>query len=433
MGINRFKLNGNTRTQLVFAILSIILLIFAISFYLLNNIQFLSIVLLVLNFLSLIKFNKSIPVFILFFFILIFTFPFLNFSFAAKQISFWPDFLNHDSLIKACFVHFLFVFALFNTITTNISFNEINSITRPSSLISIFLIIICTFILLFSLQGDNIFISGSYSNNSEVTKSPIYEYFIIFFILLRVYLPKYKSFQFFYWGLFIFYVVKTLLYGGRIEVVQIGLVLLFSDFVNSGFMKSANRLFLMLLSLIYMNILLSNIRANPMILFSDEYYQLFDPFANDNDIESSLQGDVVQSTSRIIGMSSLEQVNFKFRAISFLNFLLSPLFISNILGSTSNLAIFKQELYQSGGGGLISGYFYFWLGYFGPIFIGVIIGIIINLYKMNKYIYIYVFSILVTFPRWIAYNPVLIVKFCFFVMVLFYFTEKVILKRSTNR
>ena len=429
MGSNRFKLNGQARAQLVYAILSIILFSFAITFFLIDNIKFLSIILLILNFLSLIKFNKSIPVFILFFFILIFTLPFLNFSFTAKQISYWPDFLNQNSLIKACFVHFLFVFSLFNSITGKVSFSSINSITRPSSLISIILILICSVILLFSLQGDNIFISGSYSNNSDVSKSPVYEYFIIFFILLRFYLPKSKLFQVFYWGLFTLYVFKTLLFGGRIEVVQISLVVLFSDFVNSRFMKNSNRLLLILLGLIYLNILLSNIRANPMLVLSDEYYQLFDPFSNDNDIESSFQGDVVQSTSRIIGISGLDQFDWKFRAISFLNFLASPFFISNILGTTSNLATFKQELYQSGGGGLIGGYFYFWLGYLGPILIGIVIGSLINYYKSNKYTYIYIFSILVSFPRWLAYNPILIVKFCFFVVALFFVFERLIPKK----
>jgi hypothetical protein len=219
------------------------------------------------------------------------------------------------------------------------------------------------------------------------------------------------------------------LFGGRIEVVQISLVVLFSDFVNSRFMKNSNRLLLILLGLIYLNILLSNIRANPMLVLSDEYYQLFDPFSNDNDIESSFQGDVVQSTSRIIGISGLDQFDWKFRAISFLNFLASPFFISNILGTTSNLATFKQELYQSGGGGLIGGYFYFWLGYLGPILIGIVIGSLINYYKSNKYTYIYIFSILVSFPRWLAYNPILIVKFCFFVVALFFVFERLIPKK----
>lgn len=88
-----------------------------------------------------------------------------------------------------------------------------------------------------------------------------------------------------------------------------------------------------------------------------------------------------------------------------------------------NLASYKQDIYQSGGGGLIAVYFYTWLSYIGPIVSGIFIGFSISTVFKNSSIAIKIYGllILVTFPRWYAYNPIFLVKFCIYGVLLYLF------------
>ena len=222
-----------------------------------------------------------------------------------------------------------------------------------------------------------------------------------------------------YYILYFAYVFKTLLFGGRIEVVEISLVVLFIDIIPK-YKISASKIIIILFLLFYVNLIISNIRSNPLSLLNGEYIELLNPFDSNNDFESSTQGDVIQSSGRLIGILNTNSTDYFFRTSSFLNYLSSPFFISSLFNSTSNLAKYKQDTFQSGGGGLISIYFYFWLSYLGPIFIGIILAIFINFSTYNIYFLLYSFTLFITFPRWVAYNPIFLLKFCLFTILFFF-------------
>jgi len=405
--------------RFVFLLLSTPIIVCSLFFYHFESLKYLSLSLLILNILSLIKFRKSIPLFILFFYITLFTQPLINFSFFSKQISFWTDFQKSDILLNVCLVQILFLYVFFNTIKRNINFDFFKKLFVKNAFLTFILFSICILILLFGLRGENIFQSGSYANNENVEKSSIHEYFIIFFLLFRIFMPINKFTKSIYYILFFTYIFKTLLFGGRIEVVEISLVVLFIDIIPK-YRISASKLIIVLFALFYINLIINNIRSNPLNLLNGEYIELLNPFNSNSDFESSTQGDVIQSSARIIGIVKTNNADVFYRFSSFLNYLSSPFFVSNFFDSTSNLAKYKQDIFQSGGGGLISIYFYFWLGYLGPILIGFILAILINFSTYNIYYYIYSFTLFITFPRWVAYNPIFLLKFCFFSIIFFF-------------
>jgi hypothetical protein len=417
--------------RFLYLILSSVVLFSSFIFFYIENLKLLSITLIILNLLSLLKFNKSLPLFILFFYIAIFSQPIFNFSFFSKQISFWTDFQNTKTLLQVCFIQVLFLFSIFNTINRNINYSSFKLFGTKNSILSFLLFIMCVLILIFGLRGENIFQSGSYANNENVEKSPIHEYFIIFFLLFRIFMPVNKLSKFIYLSLFSIYIIKTLIYGGRIEVVEISLLVLFIDVIPKYNIKTS-RIIIGLLILFYFNLIINNIRSNPLSLVNGEFLQLLNPINTNNDFESTTQGDVIQSSARMIGLINYEIVDFSFRITSFISYLSSTFFISDIFNATPNLAKFKQDIYQSGGGGLISSYFYFWLSYSGPVIIGLILGSIINCAYINKYYYLYVFTLLISFPRWVAYNPIFLLKFCLFGVIIFFICRNIFFNKLTN-
>jgi hypothetical protein len=158
------------------------------------------------------------------------------------------------------------------------------------------------------------------------------------------------------------------------------------------------------------------IRSNPVDFISGYYLQYFDPrnfLFSDNNLTylASNQGDVIQSSGRILGLIQNNILSFSDRLLSFFSYILSPIIPSKLLPEYSNLASYKQDLYRSGGGGLIGVYFYTWLGLVGPIISGIFIGYFIkSFYSKNSIYYkLYGLCILITFPRWYAYNPIFLV------------------------
>ena len=140
----------------------------------------------------------------------------------------------------------------------------------------------------------------------------------------------------------------------------------------------------------------------------------------------------MQSSSRIIGLIDNGYLDLGKRVVSFIYFCFSSITISSFLPDFVIFARYKQDIYQSGGGGLIGAYSYGWLGIFGPILFGLFIAYFINasFLKRNNYLKVYGILLLITFPRWYAYNPMTISKFCIYGIILFaifnikYFNKK---------
>jgi hypothetical protein len=215
------------------------------------------------------------------------------------------------------------------------------------------------------------------------------------------------------------YVFKTLSYGGRIEVVEISILYLFVVF---DFFK--NQKFLFYIG-IFLSILLLKffavLRFDPDLIFSFDY--IIDDYFLQKDIVSSQYGDVFQSSLRVLGLLQDGIFSAVDRIYSFVLVLFGAILPSAFMPDVYNLSTYRQDYASSGGGGLISAFSYIWISYFGPVLFGFFTGFIVRMLfiSSNFYIHIYSFMVLVSVPRWFAYYPVGLFKFCFLAVFLTYF------------
>jgi hypothetical protein len=214
------------------------------------------------------------------------------------------------------------------------------------------------------------------------------------------------------------YLSKTAAFGGRIEILQI--VLLVTYVVTNFGARGKKIIFASLVILYFVLSLIEIVRANPLSLFDQGEFNFGNLFFNNNwrdlGYVSNTYSDVLQSSMRIIGLLQDHYIDFEFRISSFLSVLVSPIVPTSMMPEFYNLSTAYQNIAQSGGGGLISAFGYIWLGFFGPIIIGFAIGFVINSFYSNNspVLNMYGLLLLVTFPRWFSYYPVPLIKLCLF-------------------
>lgn len=410
--------------------ISALLLVLGSVCFLLQEFQLLTISMIFIHVILLVKFLKNSPILLILLFSLLHALVYFDFFILNRAISFWKDFQDENFLSKTLYSHFLFIFIFGNIIShfelVNSKRFDFKTIFSGNSLVFTLLSVIGVIIIFFGITGETI-ASGSYANGNQV-KSPFFEYFILIYFLLLIFAKNKKSHNAVLVILFICYVLKSLLYGGRIEVLQLCL-LLFLILVDLKKNISRYRLVVVLFCLFYFNSIIGVIRSNPFVIYEPNFTEIFNPLntlkqnTSLNSI-SSTEGDVVQASARMIGLVEINEITVQQRFLGFFYFIFSGFIPSSYLPDYVSLASYKQTLYESGGGGLISSYFFVWFGYFGPILSALFLGLVINYFYIyrfeSKILFVYGFCLLTTFPRWHSYNPILIVKFSLYGVVAYY-------------
>lgn len=328
-------------------------------------------------------------------------------------ISYWPAFqtsldINFISLLNCLFIlSVLFGIGSVNRLTS-IKFKFVGII--EDKLIFYIVLFSLALIIVFAISGENIFVSGRYGTG-EVSKSPLYEYAIILFLLLVLMIDVHSKVQVTLLVVTFFtYNIKSLIFGGRIEVLQLCLLYsyFFFDFFNNQKIKVVVGC---LLAFIFMNVV-GQIRSNPFLLYSLNDLIFFPDFDVERTNISTQFGDVYQSSLRVIGLLQEGVINTFESTVSFLSVILGSVFPSTVLPEVYNLSVYRRDLYMSGGGGLISAYSFIWLSYLGPIVFGLFIGRSIRGFYLSQSLVVRVYGllVLVTFPRWFAYYPVALFK-----------------------
>lgn len=423
-----YKLSGKSFS---FAnVLSIVIFISGLFFLLFNNVKALCLIAVLLNTVFIFKFKENVPLFILFIFIYFYTFTFIYYFFFNYYLSVWLDFQSFDTYKKVLINHYVFIFVL-GFFTSSITYSnlrlKLNEIVRFNIVLYYVLCLVFILLVFFGIRGENIFESGIYADSETMKKTTLHEYNIIVYLFILIYSKNNSFYLFLNSFLLLLFISKTLLFGGRIEVLEICLLYFYFYYVFRNKVDYRHILFLSIVGFLFMYIF-QNIRNNPLALINLELGSIFDfselfNFKSAKTYIDSNQGDVLQSSARMIGLVDVGLIPFYNRIFGSIIFIFSIILPSNFLPEFSNLSVFKQELYSSGGGGLISTYFYVWYSYLGPIIIGFLLSIIFNSFfkSNNTYIKIYGLTILISFPRWFAYNPIQIVKFCLLPVLILFF------------
>lgn len=380
---------------------------------------------LVVWFYGLINVRKSIPLII--FYVFIFSYisiPYHHY-FSHRQISVYDDFQSEALINQVAFLNTVFLAVLGCMLrgVNDVNLSNPREWCKSNKVIFYISLLPCLISLLFGLSGESIISAGYGSGLSE--KSALHEYFIVFSLFCWLFMEKNNRLQWIILSILIIgYSFKTLIYGGRIEVIQ---VLLLWGFAGHNYLKSYSKLKLSFLTGISLAVLLSLgiVRGNlPALVVSDSPINKFFEIIFRPDINPyvlSTSADVYYASMRLLGMADAGYIDFDFRVTSFISFLFNlPLSFSS-LKEAANLAALHSSVFPVGGGGLISAYFFIWMGYFGVVIIAFLLGFTIREFykKPHSFWRIYGLLVLVTFPRWWGYTPINLTKLCLVGVILY--------------
>lgn len=273
--------------------------------------------------------------------------------------------------------------------------------------------------IIFGIRGENMFISGGYSTGAVETGS-MNEYVIIFFICAYIYSGGTRTHLAVLNVLAFVFVLKNLAFGGRIVSLMLILVLFILHYRYQ--LRFRTFVALALAGYLFM-FAFESIRQNPWAFVNGDYETLFFSGQRNETVHISNQGDVVQASSRLIAMVREHIMQVGERVDALFYFLISIFFPYSYLPPLANLAVYKADVYVSAGGGLVSAYFYVFGGFFAVAGAAVYIGRFLSPPLHGKYTIRFFYFVMVafTFPRWFAYNPIILFKLCFYGVIVFIF------------
>lgn len=287
------------------------------------------------------------------------------------------------------------------------------------------LILIQLIIVLFGKTGDTIFESGGYSTVDSNVKSTgglaIFEYFLVLYPVAYIYSGGLRKRIILLATVAIFYCIKAVLFGGRVEMLQFLLMAFILHFDSSSF--SLKKIGIIALPFVVFFILFGGLfRGAPdmslgsMITVLKENQEILTTLIFGNHI------DVYYSSTRLYGFCEDGILSIFERGRIFLLNILAIFVPYSKLPPEADLAGFKKDEYFAGGGGLFPVYFFVYLSYFGVLMISSVVGvffrkIILSPHKVSKYFLLYISMILSTFPRWYAYSANVFYKYCLYSVI----------------
>lgn len=228
---------------------------------------------------------------------------------------------------------------------------------------------------------------------------------------------------------FAFYIVKDLLYGGRIDSIML---LLIAYMVYFRYKINFRQTIVLLFIGFFCFLLFGAFRANTT--------QTIDKAATYTISELSLSTgnsqDVYYASMRIVYLIKHGFLDFTTRLNSFVCFLLSLVVPYSKLPPEANLASYMMIRYSSGGGGLAPVFIYTWLSYPGVIVAGALIGKLLTGLisgRLGKYAFFFGCFAMATTPRWYAYYPITLVKLCVYALIFFWLIERIRTNRINTR
>jgi hypothetical protein len=341
-------------------------------------------------------------------------------------IAIYQNYNNPNLFGEALKIHLLFLLSIniFYHPQPTISYIGNNLKFYKNNYIFYINLIVILFLIFFSKTGVNIFEAGGYGKvkGSSIGGLALYEYFTVFFLLGYLFSNKSVIKKRILLACGFIYCLKALSLGGRVEIIQFFL-LVFILFFEKTF--SVKKILLVLVIGYFFNEIFGVIRANPALLFDGGYSFILKSFTFDYDnvdIIINNQGDIWYASARLLGFIKDGILDIGDRLYSFFNWVLSIFLPSKFVSAKANLASYLQSDYPSGGGSLISIYFYTWLSLPGVVFIAAYLSKLINnaYNSKNQYLVMYVILILSTFPRWFGYNPISMFKLSFYIIPLYF-------------
>lgn len=285
--------------------------------------------------------------------------------------------------------------------------------TKKSLIIFSFCILGALVCMIKGKSGANIFSSGGYGNTiSTLEVSSMFGYGILFILCALIYANTSRKIKIVILTSML-YVVRDLMFGGRIDSIMLILILFIMYF---RFILSKKKILTyMILGFFFM-----------------KSWEVFRSMTDGNLISMLNSGsvsagfisgnasDVYYASMRIIDMIDKNLLTISDRILSGFYFLLSIVIPYNKLPDLANLSSYMPD-YNSGGGGLAPIFMFAMYGVFGVIVFAMFIGKKINNMltgNCGQYGYVYGVLLIATVPRWFAYYPINAIKYCLYGVVI---------------
>lgn len=376
--------------------------------------------------------RKSQLLLILTFFCSLYTIPPIINVFFKIELSAYSRFNNSESLYLPLVIHTLFIFIIschcYCPKTTahplKISSNDFSKYESKSRY---YLMLLCALLCMFlGKSGQTIFERQGYGQSGS-SSSAIYEYFCFFFLLSAIFAGNNQNKKYFLLGTALLYAMKSLLYGGRVEVIQILIlvfILYFQDKFHTGILLGG------LIGGYILMTLIGNFRGGLQFDF-DSFSQLLGYNMSRNRLVNN-ESDVWYASAVILASLKTTAVTTQYRVIATIYYFIRLIVPSSLLNQTYNVVPYLQKyLTAFGGGGLFSAFLYFYFGAVGVILGAILIGKMFQgATKNSQSIFLKIFLIqsFTMLPRWFAYSPEAICKTAFYAVFAFYLLTRVRLK-----
>lgn len=378
-------------------------------------------VILMMNILLILRYYKFPALVILFSFILLYVHEAYYFFDMNLNIAYWSAYQTAELLNFSLLLNGVF-FLCFSIIYGKgcIRFN-IDSIKMDDYRVFYILVAMFSFSVVFGVQGSSIF-DASYGTG-KVIKSTLFEYGIVFIFVAMFFTGSSLVRHCVVLVCIIFFSFKSLLFGSRIEVIQI---LIMYALVQFNMLRKMHFLFVYIAGCVGLLLILlfGELRYDPDYIqfMLDKGVGVLFEAKNIGDIKVSNQGDILQASARMLGLARDGIWSDSVRIESFFSYITGPFNMLTELKNLHNLAAKDQYYFGAGGGGMFTSYFYVWLGFSGVILVSLFIPFALRIglrVNSNSFAIVYATSLLFTFPRWFGYSPIGFVKFNLFCVVVF--------------
>lgn len=296
-------------------------------------------------------------------------------------------------------------------------------------------LLIMWFIIAFGKTGETIYQSGGYGSTSTAGLGglALYEYFGIFVIGAFLFSKGSRAAAVVIHISALVYCLKSLLLGGRIEVIEV-IILLFILYWDQVFPTRIILCFFVI-GWILVN-LMGSYRSDPSGFATDIWPSMVQAVTGYNPTLHAVvnnQGDVFYSSSAFLYVLDGGAWSLAYRLGSFATFVAQIFLPSRYLNSSNILSTGVKQYLATGGGGLVDIHFYVWFGYAGLIVAAGIIAFVFHKGYSSHLPWVAVYAILfcAMSPRWFSYGPTPMVKVCLFGVI--YYGLCMLLHRSIAR
>jgi len=297
-------------------------------------------------------------------------------------------------------------------------------VKRDNSLIFFFNVFVVLFLAVLMVNSAGTAYSADYREVTAVRYAFI-DYAVVFLFLAFVFSGRGKNSIIL--GVAAFYLLICLLYGYRLRMIQM-MLLVFFLFYEERFKPIV--LALSSLLVFWGMKLVGGLRG----LDKNTSWEAL--LGVKGDVVVSNQGGVFLNANMYIGLVNDGLISLSERLTTFLGNLLAVFYSQGALPERFNIAKLASTFFDIPGGGLISGYIYIWGGVFAAIPVGVGIGLLysklMNKNNLSIYFVAYMVVVVTGFPRWFAYSPIHFFKMGFysvFMLFIFLYFNSLMMKR----